>query len=174
MLRNLGEIYNYTNDRLLEGELEDISDVIEYFEEFQNKVTVRAKLEAPPYTVALTSNVLVVPENFLSLARLKVDGKPVVVEEVWGRELSLQKDITTGSATLYYYRRPTPLDPENLSQVPDIDSRYLYAMGQYAAKMYYMVDDDDDMVEKFKESFFEGMTIYSTSKNTVTKINNVW
>lgn len=174
MLKNLGDIFTYTSQTLLEGEIEEISELIEYFEEFQNKVAERSKIEAPVYNFTLTSNEIIVPEDFLSFSDLKVDGKSVEIVSSWGRTLTLPIDKKSGSASLYYYKKPTPLDAENPDQVPDIDSRYFYTMGQYAFKMYYIVDDDDDMVKKVKELFFEGMTFYSNNKNIITKIKNVW
>jgi hypothetical protein len=109
------------------------------------------------------------------MKKLQVDGADIrTTDEAWNGLLPLPAANKTGEAKLWYYRKPTYLDPLNLEQVPDIDPRYFHTIGQYAAEMYYRADDDEDMREAFTEKFFEGITYYKKSSGTVTNFKNVW
>ena len=174
MLNNLGEIYNYTKDVLLQGEIDDIAEIIEYLEEGQQRISERVPIEAPIYTVTLTTNEITLPADFKKFKKLKVDDVVIEPDEVWAGLMTLPATYTTGTAKLYYYKKPTALVSTNLAQVPDIDQRYYSTIAQYAAEMYYMVDDDTEMQQKFTSKFFESIEIYGNSKNTVSKYKNIW
>jgi len=173
MLENLGDIFEYTNTNLLDGELDSLSDIISYLEEAQNKIVEKAKVEAPILTITLTSNEVTLPDDFMFLKKIMVNGVRVEPEEKWDKILYLPENIKIGTAKLYYYKKPRSLDGNDLSQVPDIDSRYFYNMAQYAAEMYRLMDDDEQQA-RFAAKFFEGLMIYSTSSTTQSKFKNVW
>ena len=179
MINTLGELYNYTNEILLQGELDSINVVIEYFEEAQQMIALQDPIEAK-ITIPLTSNVIILPADYQDLCKIKVDYENMQIEvipaEIWGSEMTLNPLYNTGNAYLYYYKRPTLLNPSNASQVPDIDSRYLPQIAKYAAKMYYLVDDDQEQAEEFRKSFFDTMTYYNKLNGNSKSFNfrNVW
>lgn len=181
MIKTLGELYNYTNDILLQGVLDSIDDVIDYFEEAQQRIATKDKLEALQSYI-LSTNTITVPDNYMNLKKMKISGctnvadGEIYAEEMWQKTVELPANINNGTLKFYYFKNPTPLDSDDLDQVPDIDYRYLNSMAQYAAKMYYMVDDDPDMKRAFTENFFEGLS-YFNSLNGIEqpfKIRNVW
>lgn len=181
MIKTLGELYNYTNDILLQGELDAIDDVIQYFEECQQMIATKDKLEATQ-TYILTSNSITVPTDYLGLQKIKITGCTNVADgiytpdEMWGNDIEMADYINNGTLKLYYYKNPTELDKNNLSQVPDIDYRYLNSMAIYASEMYYRNDDDPEMREAFKTSFFQGLSYFNALNgiSQTTKITNVW
>lgn len=181
MIKTLGELYNYTNDILLQGELDSIEDVIQYFEECQQMIAIKDPLEADQ-SFTLTSNVITVPANYRKFHKIKITGctnvadGEYVPEEMWKGEITMPSYIDNGTLKLYYFKNPTELDANNLNQVPDVDYRYLNSMATYAAEMYYRADDDPDMREAYKEAFFRGLSYFNGINGTEkpTKIRNVW
>lgn len=174
MLQTLGEIFNHINDQLLDGELESINDVLQFLEECQQRLSIKYPIEAPIVSLTLTSNEITVPADLQKLNRITVDGVKVAPTEVWGDVIYLPTAYKAGTAKLYYYKKPTALDPGNLLQVPDIDSRFFPAMAKYAASMYYLVDDDSDMREAFRSAFYADMDGISVSKETKCTFTNLW
>ena len=67
MLKTLGDIYNHINDKLLDGNLDSIDDIIEYLEECQQFICERDPLEAPVAKLALNSSSFTLPEDFIKL-----------------------------------------------------------------------------------------------------------
>jgi hypothetical protein len=174
MLKNLGDIFTYLNEKLLDGELDDITDAIEYLEEAQNIIAEADPIEAPILTITLTGNSITVPTDFLRINKVMQNGAPLNSVSLWANTLNLP--VSTGDIQIYYYKRPTPLNPASLDQVPDIDSKYWHHMAQYAAKMYFLIDDDEDMRKAFKETFLESVTLLSSKKKTSRETNfkNLW
>jgi hypothetical protein len=175
MLKNLGDIYKHCNEKLLEDQLNDISDIIEYLEECQNIIVEGDPLEAPIVTITLSGNSFDLPENFKTLNKV-VQIDTITPVEIWANVLYLPSTITSGDVKLYYFRKPTALDPDNLDQVPDVDPKYYPLMAKYAAEMYYLVDDDEDMRAAFKDSFFQNYSLIANKKSTDKKYNftNLW
>jgi hypothetical protein len=176
MLKTLEDLYNYTNERLLDGNLDSIDDVIEFFEECQQIITEKYPIEAPKLNILLTSNEITKPANFKDLKKIIIDDAEVNPVEIWGDTITLDERYNTGNAVLYYYKKPAELDNTNLNQVPDVDSRYLPLMAKYAAKMYYLVDDDEAMREAFRMNFIEQLvSIGNINKNGKRSgYKNIW
>ncbi len=172
---NLGEIFTYLKDTLLQGAVDEISEVIGYLNDAQDLISDKFPIQAPLYTTTLTTNSLTLPNDFKSLKKLKIDDIEIdTYEDPWAGELELNENYTSGTVKLYYYKKPTQLDATDLDQIPDIDARYWNAMAEYAAKVYYLVDDDDDMLKKFRDQFYETLASISTAKKTITRFKNVW
>lgn len=170
---NLGDLFSYTNLDLLDGELDDINDIISHLEEGQNKIAEVAKIEAPIFTTTLTSNTFDLPDDFLLMESITLNDLPIQPDRVWAGKVYFNKLITTGDVEMLYYRRPIPLDPTNLLQVPDLDKRYWYTLCQYAAEMYKIKDNDDQMVADFQQKFIEGLGVYSKTKATMSNFYNL-
>jgi hypothetical protein len=175
-VKTLGDLYKYTNEKLLQGELDSISDVIEYFEECQHIVAGKFPIEAPKLTVALTTNEITKPADYQELRKIMINGASVAPVDVWGNTIELPAKYVSGDATLYYYRKPAALDPDNLNQVPDVDGRYLPLMAKYAAKMYYLADDDSEMREAYRNEFIENLlNLGDVNKNKKrSNYSNIW
>ena len=156
-MKTLGDLYNYTNYRLLEDQLDSIDDVIEFFEECQQIITGRFPIEAPKLNITLTSNEIPKPDDFQSLRKIIIDGHEVRPVDIWGNIIELPKNYNSGEATLYYYKKPAALDKNNLNQIPDIDSRYLPIMGKFAAEMYYLQDEDPENRGEYRAAFIESL-----------------
>lgn len=175
MLRTLGDIYEYTNEKLLGGELSDISDVIEFLEECQNVICDKDPLEAPIHYVELTTNSITLPSDFQCLRKIVIDDAEVQPQEMWGGSLTLPSEYSTGEAKMYYYRKPTALNPDDLTQEPDIDQRYFPAMAKYAAQMYYLTDDDVEVSSQWKNSFFDSLAVFNKkTQNKQSNFKNLW
>ncbi len=175
MPNNLGEIYTYLNTNLLDGELEGIDGVIGYLEECQQKISEKFPIEAPILSVILESDTIAVPVDMRQLVKIVVDDNRIQPKEVWGGTIYLPAGYQTKTAKVYYHRKPTVLDPLNLSQVPDVDSKFFNIMADYAAQRYYLADDDEDMRAKFEKAFWDGMTAFSgTGKVRESNYTNVW
>lgn len=172
-MKNLGDIFKHTNEKLLEGSLGDVAEIIEFLEECQQKININDPLEAKR-TVSFADGELILPSDYLKFKKLKIDGKYVEPLEEWAGVLTLPSDYVDGTAEFYFYRKPAALDPLNLDQVPDIDPRYFPSMAAYAAKMFNLVDDDEDLREAFKAEFFDGLATFKKSKTSTTTFKNVW
>lgn len=87
----------------------------------------------------------------------------------------LTKEYTSKELEMFYHKKPAILDYNDLTQIPEIDDRYLYTLAQYAAEMYALSDEDDDVQELFRNKFIEGLTIYKTpSKTKSYTVKNFW
>lgn len=175
MIKTLGDLYNYTNS-LIEDELQGIDDVIEYFEECQHIIAGKFPIEAPKMVITLTSNEITKPADFHTLRKIIINGYEVTPVDIWGNTIELPSEYNSGEATLYYYKIPTELDRNNLNQVPDIDPRYLPLMGKYAAKMYYLKDDDPEVREAYRAAFIESLNYLGDVNRNRKKSNyiNLW
>jgi hypothetical protein len=176
LIKTLGELFNFTNEKLLDGNLDSIDDVIEYYEECQQLIADIFPIEAPKLTIVLTSNEITKPADYKSLKKIVINSTEVLPQEVWGNVITLSASYKSGEATLYYYKKPDELIKSNLNQVPDVDSRYLPLMAKYAAKMYYLVDDDEDMREAFRTDFISQLnSIGNVNKNgKQSNYKNLW
>lgn len=175
MLKNLGDIFKYTSEKLLSGELDSIDDIIEYLEECQQLISEKEPLEAPILTISLQNNSITLPSDFMKLKKIVINDAEVEPVQKWNNVITIPIKYSSGEAKLFYFRKPTPLDPFNLNQIPDIDPKYYSIMAKYAAKMYYLVDDDEDMMKSFKDSFFESLTMLgSKQSNKQSNYKNLW
>lgn len=180
-LNNLGDIYNYTNTDLLDGELDQIQDVLNYLEEAQNIIVEAALIEAPLVISVLDATCQVtIPSNNLKIKQFALvsnDGsseQPVEPIREWGNIAYFNTGLNGRTINLYYYKKPTQLSATTLAQVPDVDSRYYYSMAQYAAEMYKLKDDDQEAQDNFASKFRAGLSIYSKSKGAIRQFKNVW
>jgi hypothetical protein len=176
LIKTLDDLYKYTNEKLLQGELDGIDDVIDYFDECQQLIAGKFPIEAPKITVTLTTNEIAMPSDFQELRKIVINSTEVNPTDIWGETIDLPKEYTSGEATLYYYKKPNELDKSNLNQVLDIDSRYIPLIGKYAAQMYYLTDDDPEMREAYRTSFIESLSeIGNINKNKKrSNYKNVW
>lgn len=175
MLSNIGDIYNYLNTTLMKSRLTEITEVIEFFEEFQQIIaSTKGKIPADELTFTLTTNSFSLPNDFQALRQFTVDDYTVIPTEIWKGTVTLPTNITSGTAKLKYYKKPTALDSSDLTQVPDIDSRYYYAMAKYAAEMFWLAKDDPDRIAAFRQAFFDSLTRYASYDNTITNFFNTW
>jgi len=180
-LNNLGDIYNYCNDDLLDGELSDINEVINYLEEAQNIIAEVALIEAPLVTTVLDSTCkITMPTNLLKTKEftlISCDGvleTPLEPLREWAGEAFFHYIYNGRTVNLYYYKKPTALNPNNLSQIPDVDARYYFNIAQYGAEMNKLKDDDTEAQDSFRRKFSEGLQMYSKNKGTTRQFKNVW
>lgn len=180
-MTTITDIYNYVNSKLVQDELHNITDIIEYLDECQQKIAEKSPIEATPISYNLDeTHYITLPDDFQHLGMIKYkknsDSTPITIdpEQVWGNKVTFPINYTSGEVILYYYKRPAILSVNTPLQIPEIDPRYFYTMGQYAAQMYYMQEDDQAMKDAFKATFFEGLTLFNTSKNFPVKFKNIW
>ena len=172
-MNTLQDIYSYLNDRLLEGNLGSIKEVIDYLNEGQTLISQKFPVEAPIITIALTTNSFPIPSDMETLRKIKRGTTELTEIEIWANTITINSNIKDGTVDVYYYKTPTRLDENNVSQIPDIDSRYFYALAKFAAEAYYLVDDDPEMREAFKSSFISNLSTMAP-KHSVTKFVNGW
>lgn len=177
MLKTIMDIFNYTNNELMEGKLNKLSDIINYLEECQNIIAEdKGKIPADPFTLTLTSNTFELPPDYLKYSEILVNGSPVLPRRVWGNTVYLPGEISAGYLELFYFRKPTILDFNTPDQEPDIDPRFYYAMGQYAAHMFYLRDEDTEVLNNFRRTFIDSINSYSqhTPAKTAGSYTNIW
>lgn len=180
-IETLQDIFNYCNNDLLDGELDALTDIINYLNEAQNIIAEVALIEAPLVTTTLTSTCqVVIPANNLKVsefALVRTDGvkeDPIEPIKEWNNIAYFNKSLEGRTINLYYYKKPTALNASTLTQVPDVDSRYFHSMAQYAAEMYKLKDDDAEAQESFTKKFIQGLTLYSKNKGAIRQFKNVW
>lgn len=181
-LNTLGDIYNYCNNDLLDGELVDIYDIINYLEEAQNLINTVNELEAPIASYTLDSTCqITLPTNCSKVKQFSVveSDSPYVEEPIeptreWAKTVYFPSIHDGKTIKIYYYKKPAVLNPTTLSQVPDIDPKYFFAMAQYSAEMFKLKDDDTEAVRNYREKFLQGLTSYSTNNRALRQFKNVW
>lgn len=175
MLNNLGDIYNYLSQNLLQRSVKSIDSVIDYLEEAQQKIAQKWPVQAPVFTTTLTTNSFTLPTDFDKLVKATVKGVEVNPEMIWQGEMTLPSAYNEGELKLWYYKKITPLNKANLAQVPEIDQRFFPAMAKYAAGMFYVVDDDPEQQRAFDEAFMKELTgMAEVGKPKVYQLNNLW
>lgn len=181
MLSNLGDIFNYCNNDLLDGELTDIFDVINHFQEATNIIAEVSPIEAPMVTFILDATCkITLPSDFLKLDRFMIVSQDGTIEtdlepiKNWAREVFFNLGSKGRTVNFYYYKNPSILLPANLAQVPDIDSRYFPSIAQYAAEMFKLKEDDEEVKRQFAAKFYSNLQIYSKHNCISRKIKNVW
>lgn len=175
MITTLGDIFSYTN-KLLDGNLDDISEVIDYMEEGQQLIALKYPIEAPVLNITLATNSFNKPADMAQLKKVVIDEKEVPIDDVWEDKIYLPKAYIEGIASIYYYKRPTALDSINPLQVPDIDKLYLPLIAKYAAKMYYLQDEDTEMINEYRNEFMIQLNDIGKINNNTRKSNykNIW
>lgn len=179
MLNNVGEIYDYCNNNLLDNELYDVSDIINYLNEAQSIICQKSPLEAKTNYTLDSTHKFTLPTDWLSTEKimwLKLNATtPIHIEpdEVWMNEVILPLICTQGTIYLYYYKKPTELTVTR-SQIPDIDARYNYSLASYAAEMFKLRDDDLEIAEQFRQRFMRSLDMLQTQKGNINKVKNIW
>jgi hypothetical protein len=124
--------------------------------------------------------VVVIPSNSLKVNEftlVSLDGsheEPIEPIREWGNTAYFNKSLDGRIINLYYYKKPTTLNPATLTQIPEIDSRYFASMAQYAAEMYKLKDDDSEAQANYSKKFIQGLTVYSKNKGAIRQFKNVW
>jgi hypothetical protein len=150
----LQEIFDYCNNHLLENELAEISDIIAFLNEAQNIIARIDLIQATPVEYTLTTNSFTVPADFLRLHKATLDDVNIYFnEEPWAGVMTLPTSITEGTLKLWYFKKPVALSASTPSQVPEIGEQYHQLLADYAAKMYYLIDDDEGMRNAFAAEF---------------------
>jgi hypothetical protein len=182
LIKTLDDLYKFTNEKLLDGELSGVDDVIEYFEECQQMIASKYPIEAPKVTLTLTSNVITKPLDFMSLRKIVWIERHQQVNplDIWGNEITLPEHLTYNNPSVtvdfYYYKKPAMLDADNLEQIPDIDQRYLPLMAKYAAELYKLADDDTEAKDAYRQSFQDSLVMFGNLNMDRKRFNfnNVW
>ena len=181
MISNLGDIFNYCNNDLLDGELTDINDVINHFQEATNIISEVSPIEAPMVATILDATCKVtLPIDFLKLDRFMILSESGTIEtdlepiKSWAGEVYFNLANEGRTVNQYYYKKPATLLPTNLAQVPEVDSRYFPSIAQYAAEMFKLKEDDEEAKKQFAAKFYSNLQIYSKCKCITRKIKNVW
>lgn len=177
---NLGDIFDYCNEDLLDGELDSLSDILGSLNEAQNIVSQVSPVEAPLVATVLdTACTITLPTNLAKVKEFRLlesDGtteSPIEPIKDWAGVVYFNTYYSGRTINLYYYKKPTTLTAVT-SQVPDVDSLYWYAMAQYVASVWKLKDDDESMKRQLEEKFISGLSSYSRSKNVTRNFRNVW
>ena len=169
----LQEIFDYCNGSLLESELTGLSDIISFLNEAQNIIARLDMIQAAPVEIELSTNSFSLPSDFLRLYKATIDDKPYSFEEKpWAGVQTLPEGLTEGTVKLWYYKKPTTLLSTTPTQVPDVDPVYHQIMGDYAASMYYLIDDDPAMRDAFKREFQNKIAAFKTPPATSNRFVN--
>jgi hypothetical protein len=172
-MKTLQDIFDYINDRLIDGQADGLKSLIEYMNEGQALIVQKYPIEAPKLTVTLTSNVFAVPADMETLKKIVRNKATLNEVEIWNGEIILNENIKDGTVDVYYYKTPARLEDTSPSQIPDIDSRYFYSLAKYVSGLFYLAEDDADMREAFNNSFLQSLNSIAP-KNTITKFKNGW
>lgn len=150
----LQEIFDYTNNVLLDGELDELSNIIDFLDEAQQMIARIDMVPATPVEYELTTNAITLPADFLRLYKATLEEEPYTfTDEPWAGELTLPTGVTEGTLKLWYFKIPAALSVLTPTQVPEVNPVYHRMMADYAAKMYYLIDDDADMRDAFAAEF---------------------
>lgn len=167
------EIFDYCNTSLLESELTDLSDIISFLNEAQNVIARLDMIQAAPVEIELTTNEFSLPADFLRLYKATLDDKPYAFDEKpWAGVQPLPEGLDEGTVKLWYYKKPATLLASTPTQVPEIDPIYHPLLGDYAAKMYYLIDDDPAMRDSFAREFQNKIAAFKTPPATSTRFVN--
>lgn len=184
MLNNLGDIYNYCNNSLLSGGLSSITEIIEQFQEACNIIAEFSPIEAPVIATVLDATAqITLPSDLLKVKEFRryntslgyEDERPITPMKVWSGVAYFNPTSYNGQTIhLYYYKKASELTPSTLTQVPNIDKRYYYAVAQYGSEMWKLKDDDPEMQKAFQEKFISSLSTYGRNTNAEFNFKNIW
>jgi hypothetical protein len=159
----LQAIYDYAN-KLLDASLNDISDIIEYLNEAQRYIVGLDPLQASATGVLDETHSITLPSDFLALKAIVIDDYDYSTSgELWAGVITLPVGYTEGTYVLKYYRSPVLLDGNVTDQVPDIHEKYHPLLAVYAAKMYNLVEDDQEIKAAYMDEFVQGVSNLKTT-----------
>jgi len=165
----LNEIYLYAN-QILNQELSDLSDIIDYLNEAQDYIASEDPIQATPVEIELDEDhEIQMPADLWRLHRMTIDDVDYLPSEAsWAGVLVLPDAYTEGTVKIWYYRAPATLSADSPDQVPDVPVRYHRHLATYAAKMYHLVDDDQALKMAFLEEFVTGIQLMKSNVGGVS------
>lgn len=153
----LRAILDYANT-LTDGSFTDLSEIIHFLNEAQDLICRFDRIQAGPATYVLTTNSITLPTDCMQAAKMTYNDIPLVLEEEpWAGVITLPTAMTEGTIKLWYYRYPATLLSTTPTQVPDVGTQYHRAMASYAAKQYFLIDDDAALRDAFKTEFVQSL-----------------
>lgn len=166
------EIFAYGNT-LAENNFEEMNDIIEFLNEAQDIIARFDPLKAQPYYTLVTDQGIMLPSDLLRLHQITVDEVVYYPKgPAWGGIIATP-DLTVGSMVqILYYVRPTVLLPSIPLQEPRVPKQYHRAMAAYAARMFYLIDDDAPLREAFQQQFMNQLASLKTSDDVVSQFIN--
>lgn len=168
----LQEIFNYANV-LAENNFEEMSDVIEFFNEAQNIIATFDPLKSQPYYTVVTEQGIMLPSDLLRVHQIYVDDVIYQPKEpAWGGIIPTPDLAEDKMVKILYYVRPSLLVATAPTQEPRVPKQYHSAMASYAAKMFYLIDDDAPQKEAFQQQFLTMLSSLKTNDNVVTQFIN--
>lgn len=168
----LQQILDYANT-LTEDGFDNLADIIEFLNEAQELIARWDMVRATPMIYNLVTNEIQLPDDFLQLAKATLDDYPLAISsEPWDGVLTLPTSITSGTLKIWYYRTPEVLVSTNASQVPEVGVQYHRSMASYAAKMYYLIDDDAALREAYRNEFIASLSSMRVSSGMATNFVN--
>lgn len=175
----LQQIFNYANT-LTEDAFGELADIIEYLNEAQDLVARFDRVRAAPIEFTLTTNSVTLPADLMQVERMtyKLSADSTVeipfnqALEPWGSVLTLPTTMTSGVLTVWYYKIPATLLSTTPTQVPEVGAQYHRSLAVYAAKNYFMVDDDPAMREAYKAEFIGQLQSMRMSSGVVHNFHN--
>lgn len=170
----LQEIFNYAN-QLAENNFHEMSDAIGYLNEAQDIISRFDPVQAQPYHTIVTTEGIGLPTNLLRVSRILVSGAEYRTrEQAWNNVLPAP-DLPVGTkVVIYYYSKPSELTEMAAMQEPRVPKQYHRAMAHYAAKMFYLVDDDPPLRDAFKQEFMSLLGSLKSGQNTTSNFINFW
>ena len=170
----LQEIFNYAN-QLAENNFHEMGDALGFLNEAQDIISRFDPMQAQPFYTIVTDQGIGLPTNLLRVSRITSGGKEYrPKEEAWNNVLPTP-DLPVGSQVkVFYYSKPAELSEMTVLQEPRVPKQYHRAMAHYAAKMFYLVDDDPPLRDAFKQEFMSLLGSLKSGQSTITNFYNYW
>lgn len=166
------EIFAYANT-LAENNFEEMNDIIEFLNEAQDVVARFDPLKSQPYYTMVTEQGIMLPADLLRVHQIIVDDVVYHPKEpAWGGMIATP-ELTLGALVkILYYVRPAVLLPSIPQQEPRVPKQYHRAMASYAARMFYLIDDDGPLREAFQQQFQSQLASLKSSDDVVSQFIN--
>lgn len=169
---NLQEILARANV-LAEGNFADLDAIIGHLNDAQNLIANFDPIRAEPYYTQVAQGIILLPSDLLRVHRITVDDQEYrPTGEVWGGQI-IDESLTDGAMVkIFYYARPATLSSSSPFMEPRVPKKYHEAMAKYAARMFYLIDDDPPLREAFMDDFRSNLASLRTIDGVVTRFYN--
>jgi uncharacterized protein (UPF0305 family) len=168
----LQQIYERANV-LAENNFAELEDVVGHLNAAQSIISRFDPIKSEPYYTMVTENGIMLPSDLLKVYRIYVDDEPYQpIESAWGSTIP-DLHLPLGAVVkILYYAKPPDLMASAPYMEPRVYRHYHEAMAQYAAKMFYLIDDDPPLRDAFNSEFMTMLGSLKTSDGVVQRFSN--
>lgn len=169
---NLQQIFERANV-LAENNFAAMSDVIGHLNAAQAIIARFDPIKSEPYYTMVTEAGIMLPSDLLRIHRIYVnDAVYLPTDSAWGGIISDPSLPIGALVKILYYAKPPDLVATSPYMEPRVQKQYHEAMAIYAAKMFYLIDDDGPLQGAFHNEFVTMLGSLKTSGTTVQRFSN--